>query len=463
MKLTVKTVEAAKPADKEYMLPDGDRLYLRIQPRGSKSWLFLYSDIAGRRVKLTLGAYPAMSLAAARTAAEQQRLNLLAGKDPRQVMRAAHQEARRHALATFEKVAREWHAHAKQIHEWSEDYSQKILRQLELHAFPRLGRHPIGSLDRLDVLQCLEAVSLAGTRETAIRLRESLQRVFARAVTLGLLEPGQNYMAKGVADFKLRSPIVKHYATILEPGKIGQLLRDIRGYKGHYIVCCALRIMPYVFQRPGQIRKMEWEQLDLDAGIWICPPRMMKAREAHKNSGRVPPHAVPLPTQVVDILRQLHTVTGPRGPVFKSVSRRRGKSGYSRYIADNTMNSALRALGYDTQTDITGHGFRAMARTLIRERLGWDREMIEKHLAHVSDEDLGEAYDRTRFIEQRHEMAQAWADYLDSLAEHKTPSTAGGRPALSRSSDDLGLGGVPARPVHRRISSAPGALLHPEQ
>lgn len=244
MKLTVKTVEAAKPADKEYLLPDGDKLYLRVQPRGSKNWLFAYYDVAGRRAKLTLGAYPAMSLTAARSQAEQHRLNLALGKDPRQMKREARQEARRQALATFENVTRERHAHAKQVHEWSEDYRQKILRQLELHAFPRLGRHPIGSLNRLDVLQCLEAVSLAGTRETAIRLRESLQRIFARAVTLGLLEPAENYTAKGVADFKLRSPVVKHYATILEPAKIGQLIRDTRGYSGHYIVCCALRIMP---------------------------------------------------------------------------------------------------------------------------------------------------------------------------------------------------------------------------
>src|SRR3546814_335505 len=154
MKLSAKTVQTVQPADKEYMLPDGDRLYLRVQPRGSKSWLFLYYDIGGRRAKLTLGAYPAMSLAAARTAAEQQRLLLQQGSHPRQKKREARQEAQRHALATFEKVAREWHAHAKDVHEWSEDYSQKILRQLELHAFPRLGRHTIGSLNQLDVLQC---------------------------------------------------------------------------------------------------------------------------------------------------------------------------------------------------------------------------------------------------------------------------------------------------------------------
>lgn len=435
MRLTVKAIELAQPTGKDYLLSDGNKLYLRVQPKGGKSWQFNYISVEGKRVKLTLGSFPETSLASARMLAAEQREHLATGKDPRVRKLEAQQEAQRQALATFEKVAREWHAHAKHVHEWSADYSQKILRQMELHAFPKLGRHPIGSLSRLDVLQCLEAISLSGTRETAIRLRESLQRVFARAVTLGLLEPGENYMAKGVADFKLRSPIVKHYATILEPAKIGQLMRDIRGYAGHYIVCCALRIMPYVFQRPGQIRMMEWEQLDLDDGVWICPPRMMKMREAHKNSGRATSHVVPLPTQVVDILRQLYAVTGPTGPVFKSVSRRRGKNGYSRYISDNTMNSALRALGYDTQTDITGHGFRAMARTLIRERLGWDREMIEKHLAHVSDEELGEAYDRTRFIEQRHEMAQAWADYLDQLADGKTPITQG--PASSFSKNPL--------------------------
>lgn len=253
MKLSVKTVEAAKPAEKEYMLPDdGGKLYLRVQPRGSKSWLFLYYDIAGRRIKLTIGAYPAMSLAAARTVAEQHRLDLQEGNDPRQMKREARHEARRHALATFEVVGREWHAHTANIQEWSDSYGQKIIRQLELHVFPRIGPHPIGSLNQLDVPQCLEAISLSGTHETAIRTRESIQRIYARAVTLGLLEPSKNFMAKGVADFKLRTHITKHHATILDPQKIGQLMRDIRGYKGHYIVCCALHVMPTCSSAPAR-------------------------------------------------------------------------------------------------------------------------------------------------------------------------------------------------------------------
>jgi integrase len=431
MKLTAKAIEQAQPKDKEYLLSDGDKLYLRVHPSGGKSWQFNYTSVEGKRVKLTLGPYPEISLAAARERAAAQRQHLATGKDPRVRKLEVRQEAVRQALATLENVAREWHAHATELHEWSESYSQKILRQLELHAFPRLGRHPIGTLNQMDVLQCLEAVSLTGTRETAIRLRESVQRIYARAVTVGVLEPGRNFMAKGVADLKLRTPRVKHYATMLDPEKIGQLLRDIRGYKGHFTVCCALRVMPYVFQRPGQIRMMEWEQLDLDAGIWTCPPHIMKLREIHKFDNQTPPHIVPLPRQVVEILNQMHAITGPFGPVFKSVSRRRGKDGFSRYISDNTMNSALRALGYDTQQDITGHGFRAMARTLIREKLGWDKELIEKHLAHVSDEELGDTYDRTRFIEQRHAMAQAWADYLDQLADHKIPLAQGFTPSLA--------------------------------
>lgn len=417
MTLSAKAIELAKPTDKEYLLLDDDKLYLRVRPNGSKSWLFSYRNVAGKRIKITLGTYPRISLALARDLAEKHRLTLELGKDPRQAVHEEQAEARRHAMATFEVVGREWHAHTEKIQEWSDSYSQKIIRQLELHVFPRIGRHAIGSLNQLDVLQCLEAISLSGTRETAIRTRESIQRIYARAVTLGLLEPGKNFMAKGVADFKLRTHITKHHATILDPQKIGQLMRDIRGYKGHYIVCCALHVMPYVFQRPGQIRMMEWEQLELDAGIWVCPPSIMKLRKIHKEHPQTQPHIVPLPSQVVDILRGMHKVTGPSGPVFKSVSRRRGKDGkLSRYISNNTMNSALRALGYDTQTDITGHGFRAMARTLIREKLGWERETIEKHLAHVSDEELGLAYDRTTFIAQRQKMAQEWADYLDELA-----------------------------------------------
>ncbi len=263
MRLTAKVIEQTQPADKEYILSDGGKLHLRVHPSGGKSWQFNYASVEGKRVKLTLGPYPEISLAGARELAAEHRRHLAMGKDPRIRKLEQQQKAVRQALATFEKMAREWHAHATELHEWSESSSQKILRQLELHAFPRLGSHSISTLNQMDVLQCLEAVSLTGTRETAIRLRESVQRIYARAVTVGVLEPGGNFMAKGVADFKLRAPSVKHYATMLDPEKIGQLLRDIRGYKGHFIVCCALRIMPYVFQRPGQIRMMEWEQLDL--------------------------------------------------------------------------------------------------------------------------------------------------------------------------------------------------------
>ena len=200
-------------------------------------------------------------------------------------------------------------------------------------------------------------------------------------------------------------------------------MRDIQAYSGNYITRCALQIMPYLFQRPGQIRFMEWDQLDLSTGIWTCPPTIMKRLHADKLDEDAEPHIVPLPSQVVDILRELYQLTGPSGPVFKSMSRRKRADGkYSKFISDNTVNAALRTMGYDTRRDVTGHGFRAMARTMLRERLEWDKEQIERHLDHVSSEELGDTYDRTKFIEQRASMIQAWANYLDGLRDRPTTS-----------------------------------------
>jgi len=164
MTLSAKAIELAKPTNKEYLLLDDDKLYLRVRPNGSKSWLFSYRNVAGKRIKITLGTYPRISLALARDLAEKHRLTLELGKDPRQTVHEERAEARRHAMATFEVVGREWHTHTEKIQEWSDSYSQKIIRQLELHVFPRIGRHAIGSLNQLDVLQCLEAISLSGTK-----------------------------------------------------------------------------------------------------------------------------------------------------------------------------------------------------------------------------------------------------------------------------------------------------------
>lgn len=417
---------ALSPQDREYLVDCGDGLFLRVRPNGGKSWVRRYTKLDGKRSQLGLGKFPKVSLNQARKGNIDASLLIEGGKDPK----ARHVEQRvaqlKASLDTFEKVAREWHRHATITHEWSPSYSAKILRMLELHAFPALGKYPIALVHQSEIADVLTKVAMSGTRETAVRLREKLQLVWARAVTLGIIAVGQNFMAKGVADFKLPRPRKRSFAAPTDPAKVAQLMRDIEGYGGHYVTRCAMRVMPYLFQRPGQIRFMEWDQVDLNTGIWTCPPTIMKRLHADKFDEDAKPHFVPMPTQVVDILRELHRLTGPSGPVFKSMSRRKRADGqYSKFISDNTINAALRTMGYCTKRDITGHGFRAMARTMLRERLTWDKEQIERHLDHVSDEELGDTYDRTEFIEQRRKMVQAWADYLDCLRDDPTPAAVG--------------------------------------
>ena len=409
---------ALAPKAKEYLADCGEGLFLRVRPNGNKSWVRRYTKLDGKRSQLGLGVFPKITLQQARNENIKANLLLEAGKDPKSRHideRVAQLKAN---LDTFEKVAREWHRHATMTHEWSPSYSRKILRMLELHAIPQLGRYPIALVHQSEIADVLTTLAMSGTRETAIRLREKLQLIFARAVTLGVLAVSQNFMAPGVADFKLPRPRKRSFAAPKDPAIVGQLMRDIESYGGNYVTRCALQVMPYLFQRPGQIRFMEWDQLDLSSGIWTCPPTIMKRLHADKFDEDAAPHIVPLPTQVVDILRELSHLTGPSGPVFKSMSRRKRSNGqYSKFISDNTINAALRTLGYDTRRDITGHGFRAMARTMLRERLDWDKEQIERHLDHVSSEELGDTYDRTEFIVQRRKMVQAWANYLDSLRD----------------------------------------------
>lgn len=423
--LTDRQCTLAEPSEREYLLGDGHGLSLRVRPNGRKDWVWRYSDDAGIRRKLGLGAYPLVPLVDARAKAREKSKLLAAGQDPKAAIIEHKREARRQAFATFEAVARAWHAHAKVVEEWSESYSVKILRMMELHAFPQLGGMPIGSIQQIDVYNTLSRCSAGGTRETALRLRESIARAFRYAVTQGLIEPHSNFMAPGVSDMKLPAPRVRHHAALLDPDRVGQLMRDIRGYEGNPITRGLLLLMPLLFQRPGALRRMRWDQIDDEARMWVCPPEIMKMREASRADAR--PHLVPLSRQAWAVLEELKKVTGGDGFVFPSVSRRRRRDGtYSRVISENTANAALRSLGYDTQEEVSGHGFRAMARTMLKERLGWSREVIERHLAHGSEEVLGEAYDRTTFFEQRCEMVQRWADYLDELDELARGGLAGG-------------------------------------
>lgn len=406
-------IKAAQPRDKEYLLSDGEGLYLRIRPQG-KVWIYRYKQ-AGQQAKLSLGSYPSVTLAMARRKARDEADKRAGGIDPRDARREQEERGRLARLNTFELMARAWHAQAQKDRQWSAGYAEKVMRHLELHVFPWIGALAMEAIKPTELVRCLHRIRDRGNLETAQRVREAVQHVFQYAVDVGALEPARNFVNGRTGG--LPPPRARHYPAITDPDKLGQLLRDIRAYNGNVITRAALQLSPLLFQRPGQLRLADWEDINLEQTLWRCPPEKMKMREWMKRDVRTPAHLVPLPTQAVEILRDIFPLTGPTGPIFRSMAKRSEKS---RYMSDNTVNSALRTLGYDTKEQITGHGFRATARTLIRQLLGWDREVIERHMAHVSDEELGDSYDRTTFLDQRRQMIQVWADLLDELAAGKT-------------------------------------------
>ena len=390
-------------------------MYLRVRPSG-KAWAYRYQD-AGKITKLGLGPYPAVSLAKARQKARELAEKRADGVDLQEARRAQVEEQRLARLNSFELMARAWHGQAGKDRQWSKGYSGKVIRHLELHIFPWIGKLRIQEVKPTELVRCLHRIKERGNLETAQRVRETVQHVYQHAVDTGMLEPALNFVNSRTGG--LPPPRSRHFAAIVDPKQLGQLLRDIHAYKGHVLTRAALQLAPMLFQRPGQLRLAHWEDIDLPGEMWRCPPEKMKLREWQKRDSRTPAHLIPLPRQALEILRDTHPLTGPTGPIFRSMAKR---SEATRYMSDNTINSALRTLGYDTQEQITGHGFRATARTMIREYLGWDRDVVERHLAHVSDEELGGSYDRATFVEQRREMVQAWADFLDDLAAGKEPT-----------------------------------------
>jgi integrase len=407
-------VKAAQPLDKEYLLADGEGLYLRVRPT-AKVWVYRYKQL-GKEAKLSLGHYPIVSLVTARKKARAEAEKRAGGVDPREARRAEDERDRVARLNTFELLARAWHGQAKKDRQWSAGYAEKVIRHLELHIFPWIGHLPVEAIMPTELVRCLHRIKERGNLETAQRVREAVQHVYQYSVDTGTLEPARNFVNTRTGG--LPPPRSRHYAAITDPKQLGQLLRDIQAYKGNVLTRAALQLSPMLFQRPGQLRLAHWEDISFEHKIWRCPPEKMKLREWQKRDSRTPTHLVPLPRQALEILQDIQPLTGPTGPIFRSMAKR---SEATRYMSDNTINSALRTLGYDTKEQITGHGFRATARTMIREYLGWDRDVIERHLAHVSDEELGGSYDRATFLIQRREMVQLWADFLDELAKGKEP------------------------------------------
>jgi integrase len=383
MPLNDVTVRNAKPGEKPVRLYDSSGLYLEVTPAGGKLWRLKYR-FQRRENRLSLGQYPAIGLKDARERRDAARKLLAHGIDP-----SAAKRAEKAAQAdTFEPIAREWLS--KQAPRWGTGHVGEITRRLVADVFPWLGARPIGEIKAPDLLACLRRIEARGAIESARRVLQNFGQIFRYALATGRVERDIAADLRGA----LTSVTVTHHAAITDPKEIGGLLRAIDGYRGTPEVQCALRLAPLTFTRPGELRKAEWSEIDLEAGEWSIPAKRMKTRE---------PHLVPLSRQAVECLRGLHAVTGTRRYVF----------GVAQPMSENTVNAALRRLGYDDT--MTGHGFRAMARTILDEVLGIRPDFIEHQLAHAVRDPLGRAYNRTTHLRERRAMMQQWADYLDGL------------------------------------------------
>lgn len=413
--LTDTAIRNVKPGDSRKRLSDGKGLYLLLFLKGgSHCWRLDYT-INHRRKTISLGTYPDTSLKLAREKASEARQLVAAGLDPsgkRKESKAdaiASKEAENRIaqglspIGSFEEVARRWFAIKRK--QWSKGYADKVIARLENDVFPWVGNRPIRELTPPEMLIVFRRVEERGVIETAHRARESCGQVFRFAVAEGIA------MSDPTRDLKdaLSKPISKPMAAIVKPGELAPLLRAIHGYQGSLIVRTALRLAPMLMVRPGELRFAIWSEFDLDNAEWWIPAHRMKRELQGKLHGE--PHFVPLPRQAVELLCELQPLTGrsPDSFVF------RGARDHMRAMSENTINAALRTLGYNTQTDVTGHGFRATARTILDEVLEYDPTVPEAQLAHSVKEAHGRAYNRTEFLKKRRKMLQDWADYLDEL------------------------------------------------
>ncbi len=399
-KLTDRTVKNAKGEDRTYRLTDGDGMFLEIRPDGAKYWRLAYR-FAGKQKQLAMGVYDAVSLAEARTKREDARKQIQAGTDPGEAKKAARAEQEA-GSTTFEDVSADWYAKtrpgSKNKAPWSERHAARVDNMLKNDLLPVLGKIAVDQVRAKDIITALDRVEARGALHTIGKVKGVADAVMAYAVGRALAERNP---ARDIKLSVFKSRPVKHNASITDPERVGDLLRAIDGYTGYPATRCALRLLPMVFVRPGELRNAEWSEFDLDAAEWSIPAGRMKMRE---------PHLVPLSRQAVAILRELKLISGRNRLAFPGVRH------HDKPMSENTLNAALRYIGYDKDT-MSSHGFRAMARTLLDEKLRMRIDLIEHQLAHTVRDALGRAYNRTQFLSERREMMQAWADYLDELAK----------------------------------------------
>jgi integrase len=391
MALTDTAVRNTKPKEKAYKLFDGGGLFLMVNPKGSRYWRLKYR-YQGKEKLLALGVYPDVSLKTARDRRDAARAQIADGIDPSQARKAT--KAAQSDADSFEAVAREWWGQREP--NWSKTHSSRILLRLNKDVFPWVGKRPIGEITAPELLTVLRRIENRGAVETAHRIHQSCGQIFRYAVATGRAERDPSADLKGA----LPPTRQKHHASITDPKKVGELLRAIEGYEGSLVTRCALQLASLTFVRPGELRHAEWSEIDIDKAEWRIPAEKMKMNVVH---------IVPLSRQSLSVLQEIQPLTGCGKYVFPGVRS------LKRPMSENTVNAALRRLGY-TKEEMTGHGFRSMASTILNEQ-GWHRDAIERQLAHAERNSVRAAYNYAEHLPERQRMMQCWADYLEGLTK----------------------------------------------
>lgn len=395
MPLTDVAIRNAKPGAKEIKLSDGGGLRLVITPAGGKIWRLKYR-VEDKEKQLTIGPYPQITLSEARKRRDAAKAMIALGKDPSREKQRDKVRTREESENTFKAIAEEYCRKRKRDggKGWAASTASRSEYLLSL-LMPSIGTMPINDIEPADVLASLRRVESKGRLESARRMQQLASAVFRYAVATARLKSDPTRDLKGA----LTAPTVTHYGAVTDTKRVGELLRAIDGYEGQGLTKLALQFAPHVFVRPGELRHAEWGEIDLDGAQWVIPGEKMKMRK---------PHHVPLSSQAIAILQEVALATGPTGYVFPSIRTR------TRPMSENTLNAALRRLGYTTD-EMTAHGFRAMASTLLNESGKWHPDAIERALAHGDNDKVRAAYHRGTHWQERVEMAQWWSDYLDRL------------------------------------------------
>lgn len=392
MLLTNKAVDNAKAQEKIYRKFDGHGLYLEVTPSGSRYWRMKYR-FGGKEKRLALGVYPEVTLAEAREKRAAARKLLAAGIDPSVAKSERKYLTAMNAANTFEAVAREWHEH--NLEKWTMGYAADILHRLEMDIFPEIGKRPIADISPLLMLDTLRKIEKRGAHEMARRAMQYCGQIFRYAIITGKAERNPTTDLKGGL-----KPVKHGHFAALEAKEIPEFLRALESNEARLFsqTRLAIRLLMLTFVRTGELIKAEWSEFDLDAGEWAIPAERMKMRR---------PHLVPLSRQAVVVLRELQKHSGNREYVFASVAKP------TQHMSNNTILKAIERLGYKGR--MTGHGFRALAMSTIKERLGYRHEVVDRQLAHAQQNKVDAAYDRAQFILERRQMMQEWADYLDDV------------------------------------------------